>query len=190
MCPRRGVHHRGARLRRWTSGHGLRPERSRRCGGVRRRRRTDLAVGTSTSKPRASPSTMVVGVHRHADEEHRLHEYSPGFDPQRFAAHEAFFVDDVRDWVESRFGVGLPAERTAIFGASAGAELALALGLGHPDIYGAILGASPVPASDRPRRCPQPSHVPTSWPARVSRSSSRTPRDGRRRYVTPAPTSS
>jgi hypothetical protein len=34
------------------------------------------------------PSTMIVGVHRVADETLRLHEYSPGFDPERFAAHE------------------------------------------------------------------------------------------------------
>ena len=41
------------------------------------------------------PSTMIVGAHRLADETLRLHEYSPGFDPERFAAHERFFVDDV-----------------------------------------------------------------------------------------------
>ena len=60
------------------------------------------------------PSTMIVGVHRLADEMLRLHEYSPGFDPDRFGAHEEFFVDDVRGWVRSRFGVALPAERTAV----------------------------------------------------------------------------
>ncbi len=42
------------------------------------------------------PSTMIVGAHRLADETLRLHEYSPGFDPERFAAHERFFVEDVR----------------------------------------------------------------------------------------------
>ena len=41
-----------------------------------------------------TPSTMVVGVHRAADETLRLHEYSPGFDPERFAKHERLFVDD------------------------------------------------------------------------------------------------
>src|SRR5512133_3692028 len=41
----------------------------------------------------AVPSTMIVGVHRAADETLRLHEYSPTFDPDRFAAHERFFVD-------------------------------------------------------------------------------------------------
>jgi enterochelin esterase-like enzyme len=45
--------------------------------------------------------------------------------------------------VRSRFGVALPAERTAVFGASAGGELALALGLRHPDIYGAVFSGSP-----------------------------------------------
>ena len=65
------------------------------------------------------------------------------FDPERFAAHERFFVDDVRRWVRSRFGVALPAERTAVCGVSAGGELALAMGLRHPDIYGAVFCASP-----------------------------------------------
>ncbi|MFI4974163.1 MAG: alpha/beta hydrolase [Caulobacterales bacterium] len=89
------------------------------------------------------PSTMIVGVHRLADETLRLHEYSPGFDPKRFAAHEAFFVEDVREWTQSRFGVELPKERTAVFGVSAGGELALAIGLRHPDVYGAVFCASP-----------------------------------------------
>ena len=89
------------------------------------------------------PSTLIVGVHRLADETLRLHEYSPVFDAERFAAHERFFVEDVRRWVRSRFGVALPAERTAVFGVSAGGELALALGLRHPDVYGAVFSASP-----------------------------------------------
>ena len=88
-------------------------------------------------------STMIVGVHRLADETLRLHEYSPGFAPERFAAHEEFFVEEVRRWVRARFGVGLPPERTAVFGVSAGGELALAVGFRHPDIYGAIFCASP-----------------------------------------------
>ena len=89
------------------------------------------------------PSTMIVGVHRLTDETLRLHEYSPGFDPERFAAHEKFFVEDVGRWTRSRFGLALPTDRTAVFGVSASGELALAMGLRHPDIYGAILCASP-----------------------------------------------
>lgn len=89
------------------------------------------------------PSTMIVGVHGLADEMLRLHEYSPSLEPKRFAAHETFFVGDARRWTESRFGVVLPPERTAVFGASAGGELALALGLRHPQTYGCVFCASP-----------------------------------------------
>src|SRR5690242_8927974 len=86
---------------------------------------------------------LIVGVHGLADETLRLQEYSPVFDPERFTAHERFFVGDVGRWARSRFGVALPAGRTAVFGVSAGGELALALGLRHPDVYGAILSGSP-----------------------------------------------
>jgi enterochelin esterase-like enzyme len=89
------------------------------------------------------PSTMIVAVHGLTDETLRLHEYSPGFEPERFAAHEKFFVEEVRRCAESRFGVALPTERTAVFGVSAGGQLALALGLRHPHVYGAVFCASP-----------------------------------------------
>src|ERR1700719_5260324 len=69
------------------------------------------------------PSTMIVGVHGLTDETLRLHEYSPGFEPERFAVHEKFFVEDVRRWTELRFGVALPTECTAVFGVSAGGAL-------------------------------------------------------------------
>jgi enterochelin esterase-like enzyme len=105
------------------------------------------------------PAAMVVGVHRPADETIRLHEYSPGFDPERFAAHESFLVRDVRRWVQTRFGVALPAERTAVFGVSAGGELALAMGLRHPEVFGAVFCASPG-AGYQP---------PVEMPAQVSR---------------------
>ena len=86
---------------------------------------------------------MIVGAHRVGDETLRLHEYSPAFDPVRLAAHQKFFVEDLRRWVRSRFEVVLPTERTAVFGVSASGELALAIGLRHPDVYGAIFCASP-----------------------------------------------
>jgi enterochelin esterase-like enzyme len=106
-------------------------------------------------------STMIVGVHGLTDDTSRLHEYSPGFDPARFAAHERFFVEDVRRWMATRFGVDLPALRTAVYGASAGGELALALGLRHPDVYGAIFCASPG-AGYRPPD-PMPTAVPPTY---------------------------
>jgi pimeloyl-ACP methyl ester carboxylesterase len=98
----------------------------------------------------AVPPTMIVGAHRPDDEILRIYEYSPGdsthalaFDPQRFAAHEKFFVADMRRWAQSRFDLALPADRTAVCGVSASAELALAMGLRHPEVYGVVFCASP-----------------------------------------------
>jgi enterochelin esterase-like enzyme len=102
------------------------------------------------------PSIMIVGAHRAADETLRLHEYSPGFDPKRFAAHEKFFVDEVGAWVRSNFGVSLGAPRTAVFGVSAGGEFALAMGLRHPERYGAIFSASPGGGYRPPDELPSP----------------------------------
>ncbi|WP_326954523.1 alpha/beta hydrolase [Amycolatopsis sp. NBC_01286] len=110
-----------------------------------------------------SPPTMIVAAHRTDDETRRIHEYSPGestaefsFDPERFAAHETFFVEDVRRWARTRFGVALPAERTAVLGVSAGGELALAVGLRHPDVYGAVFCASPGGGYRPPAVLPEP----------------------------------
>ncbi len=58
--------------------------------------------------------------------------------------------------MRSRFGVTLPAERTAVFGVSAGGELALAIGLRHPDLYGAIFSASPGAGYRPPDVMPSP----------------------------------
>ena len=96
------------------------------------------------------PPTMIIGAHRVEDETLRLHDSPPGrstaafaFDPNRFAAHEKFFVEDVPRWAATRLGVRPPADRTAVFGVSAGGELALAMGLRHPDIFGVVFCASP-----------------------------------------------
>ncbi|HTI25794.1 MAG TPA: alpha/beta hydrolase-fold protein [Kutzneria sp.] len=104
------------------------------------------------------PPTMIVGVHRTDDEDEmvRIQEYSPSFDPDRFAAHERFFVGEVRRWVRSRFGVALPAERTAVCGVSASGELSLAMGLRHPDMYGAVFSASPGAGYRPPASMPGP----------------------------------
>jgi hypothetical protein len=53
--------------------------------------------------PAIALRTMVVGVHGLPDDDGRLKEYVPGFDESRFAAHERFFVEDVRLWVQTRF---------------------------------------------------------------------------------------
>ena len=103
-----------------------------------------------------APSTMIVGVHGRPDDDGRLQEYVPGFDAQRFAAHERFFVDEVGRWVATRFGVAFPAERTGVWGASLGGELALAMGLRHPDVFGAVFAASPGAGFRPPEVLPSP----------------------------------
>jgi enterochelin esterase-like enzyme len=104
----------------------------------------------------SGPSTMIVGVHGLPDDDGRLKEYVPGFDADCFAAHERFFVDDVGRWVASRFGIALPAERTGLWGASLGGEFALAMGLRHPDVYGAVFAASPGAGYKPPEVLPSP----------------------------------
>lgn len=102
--------------------------------------------------------TMIVGVHhtRDPDEMVRIQEYSPSFAPERFAAHERFVVEEVGSWVRSEFGVALPAERTAVCGVSAGAELALALGLRHPTVFGSVFATSPGGGFRPPEVWPRP----------------------------------
>ena len=88
-------------------------------------------------------STMLVGVHGLEADDGRLLEYVEAFGGERFKAFERFFVDEVRGWVTSELDVWLIAERTAVWGASLGGELALAVGLHHPETYGIVLCASP-----------------------------------------------
>lgn len=104
------------------------------------------------------PPTMIVGAYRTSDEDEmvRIHEYSLPFNQERFAAHERFFIEDVRRWVRSRFNVALPAKRTAVCGVSASGELSLAIGLRHPDIYGTVFSASPGGGYRPPAVMPSP----------------------------------
>jgi hypothetical protein len=90
-----------------------------------------------------APSTMVVGVHGMDDDAGRFAEYVHGVDEARFAQHEQFFLHDVPTWVRSRFGVAVGAYRTGVWGASLGGEFALAMGVRHPDVFGAVFSASP-----------------------------------------------
>jgi enterochelin esterase-like enzyme len=108
-----------------------------------------------------APSTMVVGVHGKDDDDGRLREYVTVVDPERFAAHEEFFLDDAGRWVQKSFGVDLQPTRTAVWGASLGGELALAMGIRHPDVYGAIFCASPG-AGYRPMN-PLPTLIPSTY---------------------------
>jgi hypothetical protein len=73
-----------------------------------------------------------------------------------FAAHEKFFVEDVCQWVLSRFGVALPPSAPPCGAPPLGGELALAMGLRHPDIYGAVFSASPGGGYRTPAVMPSP----------------------------------
>ena len=95
-------------------------------------------------------------MHGQPDDDGRLHEYVLGFDDERFAAHETFFVDEVPRWLVDRFRVALPADRTAVWGASLGAELALAMALRHPQLFGVVLAASPGGGFRPPAALPAP----------------------------------
>lgn len=88
-------------------------------------------------------STAIVGVHGLDDDDARLHEYVESFGGDRFRRFERFVVEEVRVWAESVVGASVPADQTAVWGASLGAEFALAMGLRHPELYNTVLCASP-----------------------------------------------
>ena len=89
------------------------------------------------------PPTMIVGAHRLADETggststHRASTRNGSRHTRRSSSRTS--ADGCGRVSESR----CPPERTAVFGVSASGELALAIGLRHPDIYGAVFCASP-----------------------------------------------
>ena len=88
-------------------------------------------------------NVVIIGTYRLEDEMQRLHEYSPVFDAARFEAHEKFFTQDIPEWMATSGKQTFSRERTWVFGVSAGGELALAMGLRHPELYSTILCASP-----------------------------------------------
>lgn len=103
----------------------------------------------------AGPRVLIVGVHGREDDDDRLREYVVGVDAESFAAHEDLFVVQARRWAEARFGMSFPAKRTAVWGASLGGELALAMGLRHPDVFGRALVASPGARYEPPPQLPR-----------------------------------
>lgn len=95
------------------------------------------------------------GASRHGKESgRRIDEYLPGRAPERFAAHERFFVEEVPAEVESRFGASTQRRQRAVLGVSSGATFALAMGAAHPERFGIVIGFSPT--STPP--------LTTSWP--------------------------
>ncbi|MEM7091680.1 MAG: alpha/beta hydrolase-fold protein [Actinomycetota bacterium] len=91
----------------------------------------------------SAPATAIIGIHGQESDDDRLHEYIESFGGSRFAAFEAFVIGEVRAWASSHLGLDTPTSATAFWGASLGGELALAMGLRHPEIFGTVLCASP-----------------------------------------------
>lgn len=119
-------------------------------------------LATALESSAECPSTMVVGVHGLDDDDGRLHEYVEGFGGERFEAFERFFVEEVRAWVTSELEVADAIDCTAVWGASLGGEFAVAMGLRHPDVYSAILCASPG-GGFTPTTNPPPSSAPRTY---------------------------
>ena len=115
------------------------------------------------------PSTMIVGAHRLDDETLRLHEYSPGFDPERFGAHEKFFVEDVADGRDRVSGSRCPpnAPRCAASRPVESWHSPLGFGIRPSTVRSSAPRRAGV--TDRLTSCRARFHVLTSSPARWSR---------------------
>ena len=92
------------------------------------------------------PPMLLVGVHNAPSvggRDIRMEEYLPGINPQRFAAHEQFFTQEVRVWAESKWGASTNPDERAVFGFSNGGVFAAAMGIAHPELYHAAIPFSP-----------------------------------------------
>ena len=127
------------------------------------------------------PSTMIVGVHGLTDETLRLHEYSPGLEPARFAEHEKFFVEDVRRWTDR--GLAWRCRRNEPqCSASRRVESwpsLLGFGIQMSTVRSSALRLGAV--TSRRGLCRVRFRAHTSWPAHRSHSSSRTQGRGQTR---------
>jgi enterochelin esterase-like enzyme len=84
------------------------------------------------------PPVLLVGVHlpEESAEDWRSAEYLPGVDPERFAAHEQFFTEELPDFLTEYFAATTDRERVAVLGIEEGASFALAMIGAHSDRYG------------------------------------------------------
>jgi enterochelin esterase-like enzyme len=92
------------------------------------------------------PPTILVGVYNAPSvggRDIRAEEYLPGINPERFAAHEQFFTQEVREWAETRWGASSNPDERAVFGFSNGGVFAAAMGIAHPELYHAAIPFSP-----------------------------------------------
>ena len=77
------------------------------------------AAGPARTRAAKSDGLTIVDTHRLDDEMLWLHGYSPAFDALTVRGTREVFVGRRPPMAQSRFGVALPGERTAVFGVSA-----------------------------------------------------------------------
>jgi enterochelin esterase-like enzyme len=99
-----------------------------------------LVVGINSDPGRIMPDPAKPGEYL---PDGRSREYLPGVDSTRFAAHERFLLDEVLPHVERTYGAPSARNRRALFGFSNGATFGAAMGLSHPDRFGAVIAFSP-----------------------------------------------
>lgn len=119
------------------------------------RLRDALAAEATKAGPPLVP-TLIVGVHGLDHDEGRLAEYVDGVDALRFTRFHDFVINGVLEWIGSRLDIAIASPATAIWGASLGAEFALAMGLRHPEHFGAVLALSPGAGYAPPSEMPNP----------------------------------
>lgn len=107
------------------------------------------------------PPALLVGVHSGGAQPPNLRsqEYLAGQNPERFAAHERFFVEEVAAWAETTLGASPKRSQRVVAGSSNGGAFAAQMAARHPERFVAALcfsvagGAPPLPApgQDGPR---------------------------------------
>lgn len=108
------------------------------------------------------PPLLLVGVYSRLPMEaggtdYRAQEYLPDVNPPRYAAHEAFFMDEVIPWAEESFGASGARDDRALFGYSNGARFVLDMALKYPDRFGNVIAFS---AAWGEPSAPLPEHTP------------------------------
>lgn len=90
------------------------------------------------------PKVLLVGVCNAgvASHDQRTREYVPGQDPERFAAHERFFMEEVTYWAEVALGASSDPNQRAVLGCSSGANFALEMGQRHAGLFGNVFAFS------------------------------------------------
>ena len=172
-----------------SAGHGVRPAGSARGNRVRRGRASGLAMG-QVPRGAGGPATMIVGVHRLSDETLRLYEtrraLSRSGSRHTRSSSSRMYVAGCERASES----ACPPNRRRCSVSRRVGSWPSPWGFRHPDVYGAILCASPG-GGYRPTGV-MPSSLRRAYlvAGTLEPFFETTPPDGRPRFGMPAPKSS